>query len=85
MRNIDDVIKDWESVLSADPLDAPWDLIDETLELLKKQKAVEPKTNLSKNDFRYDFCGSCGELLPITTVSKMANFCPCCGKAVKWE
>ena len=31
------VIKEWESVLSRDPLDAPWDLIDETLALLKKQ------------------------------------------------
>ena len=34
------VIKEWESVLSRDPLDAPWDLIDETLTLLK-----EPKTS----------------------------------------
>ena len=31
------VIKEWESVLSRDPLDAPWDLIDDTLTLLKEQ------------------------------------------------
>ena len=32
------VIKEWESVLSRDPLDAPWDLIDDTLTLLKEQE-----------------------------------------------
>lgn len=31
------VIKAWENVLSRDPLDVPWDLIDDTLELLKEQ------------------------------------------------
>jgi len=34
------VIKEWETVLSRDPLDAPWDLIDDTLALLKEQEAV---------------------------------------------
>lgn len=29
------VIKAWESVLSRDPLDVPWDLIDDTLILLE--------------------------------------------------
>jgi len=33
------IIKEWESVLSRDPLDAPWDLIDETLALLKEHEA----------------------------------------------
>ena len=32
------VIKKWEAVLSRDPLDAPWDLIDDTLTLLKEQE-----------------------------------------------
>lgn len=32
------IIKEWETVLSRDPLDAPWDLIDETLTLLKEQE-----------------------------------------------
>lgn len=31
------VIKSWENVLSRDPLDVPWDLIDDTLVLLKEQ------------------------------------------------
>lgn len=36
MAELEKVIKEWESVLSRDPLDAPWDLIDETLALLKE-------------------------------------------------
>ena len=40
MTELEKVIKEWEAVLSRDPLDAPWDLIDETLALLKEQEAV---------------------------------------------
>jgi hypothetical protein len=36
MTELEKVIKEWESVLSRDPLDAPWDLIDETLAMLKE-------------------------------------------------
>ena len=43
------IIKAWEAVLSRDPLDAPWDLIDETLVLLKEQGTA----NLYK-------CPNCG-------------------------
>ena len=38
MSDREKIIKEWESVLSRDPLDAPWDLIDETLTLLKEQE-----------------------------------------------
>ena len=31
------IIKAWENVLSRDPLDVPWELIDDTLVLLKEQ------------------------------------------------
>lgn len=72
------VIKEWESVLSRDPLDAPWDLIDETLALLKEQDAVEPKHNpLSPTDW---FCGKCG-----MCISRFHDYCPSCGQAVKWN
>lgn len=40
MTRLEKVIKEWEAVLSRDPLDAPWDLIDETLALLKEQEEV---------------------------------------------
>lgn len=33
------VIKEWEAVLSRDPLNLTWDLVDETLTLLKAQEA----------------------------------------------
>ena len=39
MSKLEKVIKEWETVLSRDPLDAPWDLIDDTLALLKVQEA----------------------------------------------
>ena len=72
------VIKGWETVLSRDPLDAPWDLIDETLALLKEQEVVEPKHNpLSPTDW---FCGKCG-----MCISRFHDYCPSCGQAVKWE
>lgn len=38
MPDKEKIIKDWESILSRDPLDVPWDLIDETLALLKEQE-----------------------------------------------
>lgn len=43
----ENVIKAWEQVLSQDPLDVPWDLIDDTLALLKAQ---EPRL-VVKEDF----------------------------------
>ena len=49
MPDREKVIKGWETVLSRDPLDAPWDLIDDTLALLKEQKTA----NLYK-------CPNCG-------------------------
>ncbi len=33
------IICEWETILSRDPLDVPWDLIDDTLTLLKEQEA----------------------------------------------
>ena len=74
----EEIIKEWESVLSRDPLDAPWDLIDDTLTMLKEQEAVEPKHNpLSPTDW---FCGKCG-----MCISRFHDYCPSCGQAVKWE
>ena len=53
-------------------------LCDDTLALLKEQEAVEPKHNpLSPTDW---FCGKCG-----MCISRFHDYCPSCGKAVKWE
>ena len=40
MMDMEKVIKEWEAVLSRDPLDAQWDLIDDTLTLLKEQEGT---------------------------------------------
>lgn len=78
MPDRENVIKEWEAVLSRDPLDAPWDLIDDTLALLKEQEAVEPKHNpLSPTDW---FCGKCG-----MCISRFHDYCPSCGREVKWN
>ena len=39
MPDREKVIREWEAVLNRDPLDAPWDLIDDTVTLLKEQEA----------------------------------------------
>lgn len=47
-------------------------------ELLKEQEAVEPvRNNISPNDW---FCGKCGVF-----VCRLDNYCPRCGREVKWE
>ena len=80
------VIKGWEAVLSRDPLDAPWDLIDDTVTLLKEQEAVEPKTGhwivleFCANEGIY--CSECHmKIFDRTTKpkQKLSQYCPHCG------
>ena len=47
----------------------------DALELLREQKPVKP---INKSDM--NFCGECKFALAETM-----NYCPKCGKAVKWE
>ena len=49
----ENVIKAWEDVLSRDPLDAPWDLIDDTLALLKAQ---EPRVLTREESEKAEVC-----------------------------
>ena len=74
MPNRERVIEEWEAVLSRDPLDAPWDLIDDTLALLKEQEAVKPTWSRGK-----PFCGACGLRI------HGGKFCSECGKPILWE
>ncbi len=59
----------------------------EALELLKKQKAVEPEL-VGVNTWA---CGECGALLGWEEFSQSGlelvkyKFCPECGRAVKWD
>lgn len=65
------------------------DAIDMAIEAVKVQEPVEPKKVNRYIDFddegeayipeTYD-CGACGNELPWK-----ANYCPMCGRAVKWE
>ena len=56
----------------------------DALALLKEQELVEPKCTITSHGFHYDYCGDCGALLPVGDYGK-ANFCPACGKPVKWN
>ena len=55
------------------------------IDLLKEQEAVEPKTTITYNGFHYDYCGNCDRLLPVAQDFEKANYCPSCGRMVKWE
>ena len=72
----EEIIKEWESVLSRDPLDAPWDLIDDTLTLLKEQEAVEPRVSTAEQR-----CGHCNKVIEMDGWQS----CPWCGKRIDWE
>ena len=38
MTDLDKIIKKWELVLSCDPMDVTYDLVEKTIELLKQQQ-----------------------------------------------
>ena len=71
------VISEWESVLSRDPLDAPWDLIDETLELLKEKEPVEMEIEGGGASWWY-VCEECHG-----SVDYYDSFCRHCGRPFK--
>ena len=83
----ENIIKEWESVLIRDPLDAPWDLIDDTLTLLKEQEAITPYIDIDEAK-----CPICKvkltrqELLGEDVLFEdFFDYCPHCGRKVKWE
>ena len=81
MENVklDKVIKEWEAVLSRDLLDAPWDLIDETLELLKERLPIAPKPIHASE--RWYSCGNCD-----CSITKDEDiYCPRCGRPINWS
>ena len=40
MHDRETIVKEWEAVLSRDPLDVTWDLIDDTVTLLKEKPEI---------------------------------------------
>ena len=57
----------------------------DALALLKEQEPVEPKRTINSNGFHYDYCGACDCILPVGRDFNRANYCPRCGRPVKWE
>ena len=51
--------------------------IDDAIDLLKEQEAVEPTWRQGKA-----YCGSCGKRIPLKIG---ARFCHKCGRSVKWK
>ena len=92
MPDRDNVIKRLEECLSAScrgfrtcPYsDNEWDAVETALALLRERETVEPvvhckDANLSNGaDFA---CSGCGG----SFLHKVVNFCPWCGKKVKWD
>ena len=79
------VIKEWESVLSRDPLDVPWDLIDETVTLLKEQEIEEPhpwEHIWDAPDYTFKGrCRNCGFIhYFVQGHDAQYRFCPQCGE-----
>ena len=57
---------------------------DDALALLKEQEAVEPIKPLDKDDGYTFMCSNCkGELFCGDVIRD--NFCPTCGRSVKWS
>ena len=54
-------------------------LIRDTLELLKEQEPVKPRYTPPKSIYSWE-CGVCAE-----PFDRIANYCPKCGRRVKWE
>ena len=76
-----EIIKAWENVLSRDPLDVAWDLIDETLTLLKENDSVKPvKKDVVEVTARYEYDCQCGAPLLIGQ-----PYCADCGRLVNWD
>lgn len=70
-NKLDIIIEEWETVLSGDPLDVPWDLIDETIELLKDQDNQIHHMGLIITEYEKEL-----QRNPVIV-------CPHCGKRVK--
>ena len=59
-------------------------IIKDALTLLKEQEPVEPDRTISDHGFHYDYCGYCGNYLPVFESAK-TNYCSHCGRKAKWE
>ena len=84
MPDVKKVIHDLEQCLD-DSVAAvvPADTVREVIALLKAQETVEPKKNDVELAGLRTWDWACPECNCILTYR--ANYCSCCGRAVKWE
>ena len=54
--------------------------VNMAIALLKEQEPVRPTNTLDGNGHMWRDCGKCGGILP-----KNAQYCPTCGRKVKWD
>ena len=86
IKEYEDFVNGYECFCSSD--DYVYEMHKAVLALLKEQDAVEPK--FVRNEWR---CGACGHVVLTYCFDinegemgkVMANYCPSCGRAVKWN
>ena len=55
--------------------------IEDAITLLQEQEPVTPELRMSKWGFKqWLICGACGN-----TITSKVNYCPYCGRKVKWN
>ena len=83
LQNSLSIVKRWCRTDSLDdPIAGIQAVMEDALELLKEQEAVEAKTmGASKEHGSWWFaCGACGHAIDLED-----NYCRECGRAVKWD
>ena len=64
----------------------PLELAEDALALLKAQEPVKPYAMYSEHTgTKWLVCGACNEPMNKTKDETWANFCPNCGRAVKYD
>lgn len=76
-------VKRWSPNESEESITARRNITGDAIELLKAQETVEPKKNDVELAGLRTWDWACPECNCILTYR--ANYCSCCGQAVKWE
>ena len=76
------ILQQLEKIVADNPYDSRYDLIPDTIALIKEKEAVEPKCQIIF-DVPYYFCGSCKTMLNMYAVK--AKYCSNCARRVKWK
>lgn len=80
------IIRHFQDAISASGAGRHWlfvraDIIEDAIALLQKQEPVEPRWTHPGVGTNLLMCGGCGIAIPFGK----PNYCPWCGKEVKWD